>query len=409
MPMYSYRGQNAKTGKKIKAYIEAESPKDAKLKLKKQGIYVIEMKVDNRANAAEGNSSILAKLNRKPPKQEDIAIATKQFAILLRSAVDINDALRAISEQVENEELKSVYIKMRELVSEGKSLSDAHKNFPKVFTSIYTNMIAAAEKAGALPLVMQRLSEVINYQIEIRRKVVGALTYPALMVVMAIAVVIYLFVKVMPQMTKSFTSLKVTLPWYTIIMNDISTWMQDWWLVCIILLSCSIFAIYSWSKTVKGKYKVDLFMYTAPVIGPLIQRVTVSRFSKTLSTILSSGVRIVEGLQLTRKVVGNTVMEKALDEAIIKVQDGDKLATALERTGRFPTMVIHMLRTGEKTGQLEEMLVNISEVYDEDVNNQIVATTRLIEPAMMIFMAVIVFMMVMAVIGPMMAAMNQLH
>lgn len=409
MPMYSYRGQQAKTGKKLKAYIEAESPRDAKLKLKKQGIYVIEMKVDNRASTAEGSSGILAKLNRKPPKPEDIALSTKQFAILLRSAVDINDALRAVSEQVENEELKSVYIKIRELVSEGKSLSDAHKTFPKVFSSIYINMIAAAEKAGALALVMQRLSEFITYQIEIRRKVIGALTYPALMIIMAIAVVVYLFVKVMPQMTKSFTTLKVTLPWYTILMNDISSWMQDWWLICIILFSCIIFAIYSWSKTVKGRYKIDLFMYTAPVIGPLIQRVTVSRFSKTLSTVLSSGVRIVEALQLTRKIVGNTVMEKALEEAIVKVQDGDKLATALERTGRFPTMVIHMLRTGEKTGQLEEMLVNISEVYDEDVNNQIVATTRLIEPAMMIFMAVIVFMMVMAVIGPMMAAMNQLH
>lgn len=409
MPMYSYKGQNAKTGKKIKAYIEAESPKDARLKLKKQNIYVIDIKIDNRTSNAEGKSSIFEKLNRKPPKQEDIAIATKQFAILLRSAVDINDALKAISEQVENQELKSVYIKIRELVSEGKSLSDAHKNFPKVFTSIYTNMIAAAEKAGALPLVMQRLSEFISYQIEIKRKVVGALTYPALMIVMAFAVVIYLFVKVMPQMTKSFTTLKVTLPWYTILMNDISNWMQEWWLFCIIFILSIIFALYSWSKTEKGRYKIDLFVYTAPVIGALIQRVTVSRFSKTLSTILSSGVRIVEGLQLTRKVVGNTVIEKALDEAIIKVQDGDKLATALERTGKFPTMVIHMLRTGEKTGQLEEMLVNISEVYDEDVNNQITATTRLIEPAMMIFMAVVVFMMVMAVIGPMMAAMNQLH
>jgi general secretion pathway protein F len=396
MAMYSYRGQNAITGKKIKAYIEAESPKDARLKLKKSGIYVLEMKVDNRANAAEGKSGIMAILNRKPPKQEDLAISTKQFAILLRSGVDINDALRAISEQVENEELKSVYIKMRELVSEGKSLSDAHKNFPKVFTTIYTNMIAAAEKAGALPLVMQRLSEFISYQIEIKRKVIGALTYPALMVVMAIAVVFYLFVKVMPQLTKSFVTLKVTLPWYTILMNNISNWMQNWWLVCIILISIAIFGIYSWSKTVNGRYK-------------LIQRVTVSRFSKTLSTILTSGVRIVEGLQLTRKVVGNTVMERALDEAIIKVQDGDKLATALERTGKFPAMVIHMLRTGEKTGKLEEMLVNISEVYDEDVNNQIVATTKLIEPAMMIFMAGIVFAMVMAVLGPMMAAMNQLH
>ncbi|RDB35685.1 type II secretion system F family protein [Spirobacillus cienkowskii] len=409
MPMYSYKGQFAKTGKKVKAYIEAESPKDAKLKLKKQGIYILEMKVDDRANSAQSTTSFLAKLNRKPPKQEDIAVATKQFAILLRSAVDINDALRAISEQVENEELKSVYIKIRELVSEGKSLSDAHKNYPKVFSSIYTNMIAAAEKAGALPLVMQRLSEFINYQIEIKRKVVGALTYPALMIVMAFAVVIYLFVKVMPQMTKSFTTLKVTLPWYTELMNDISNWMQNWWLFCISVLGASVFGIYTWSKTPKGRYKIDLFLYTAPILGPLIQRVTISRFSKTLSTILSSGVRIVEGLQLTRKVVGNTVMEKALDEAIVKVQDGDKLATALERTGRFPTMVIHMLRTGEKTGQLEDMLVNISDVYDEDVNNQIVTTTRLIEPAMMIFMAVIVFLMVMAVIGPMMAAMNQLH
>ncbi|MGY3804015.1 type II secretion system F family protein [Pigmentibacter ruber] len=409
MPMYSYKGQNARTGKKLKAYIEAESPKDAKQKLKKQGIYVLELKIDSRASAAEGKSGIIAMLNRKPPKPEDIANATKQFAILLRSAVDINDALRAIADQVENDELKSVYVKMRELVSEGKSLSDAHKNFPKVFSSIYTNMIAAAEKAGALPLVMQRLSEFINYQIEIKRKVVGALTYPALMVVMAIAVVIYLFVKVMPQMTKSFTTLKVTLPWYTVLMNDISNWMQDWWLICVVFLGLAIFGTYSWSKTEKGRQKLDTIMYTAPVIGPLIQKVTISRFSKTLSTILSSGVRIVEGLQLTRKVVGNSVMEKALDEAIVKVQDGDKLAIALERTGKFPTMVIHMLKTGEKTGQLEEMLVNISNVYDDDVNNQIVVTTRLIEPAMMIFMAGVVFVMVMSVIGPMMAAMNQLH
>jgi general secretion pathway protein F len=159
----------------------------------------------------------------------------------------------------------------------------------------------------------------------------------------------------------------------------------------------------------KGKKKIDRFVYTAPIIGPVIQRVTVSRFAKTLSTILSSGVRIIEALSLTRRVVGSTVMEQALDDAIISVQDGDKLATALEKTKKFPTMVIHMLRTGEKTGRLEDMLVNIAEIYDDDVNNQIEASTKLIEPAMMIFMAGIVFMMVMSVIGPMMAAMNQLH
>ncbi|KAB8031999.1 type II secretion system F family protein [Fluviispira multicolorata] len=409
MPLYSYKGQYAKTGKKVKAFIEAESPRDARVKLKKQGIYIIDMKVDNRASAAEGRTSFIAKLNRKPPKQEDLALATKQFAILLRSAVDINDALRAVSEQIENEELKAIYIRIRELVSEGKSLSDAHRTYPKVFSSIYINMIAAAEKAGALPLVMQRLSEFINYQIEIKRKVVGALTYPAFMVIVAILVTVFLFVKVMPEMIKSFTSIKVTLPWYTVIMNDLSNFLQNWWLPFLIIFIIIGFALFSWSKTVKGRYKIDLFLFTAPIISPLIQKVTVSRFSKTLSTVLSSGVRIVEALQLTRKVVGNTVMEKALDEAIVKVQDGDKLATALERTGRFPTMVIHMLRTGEKTGQLEEMLFNISEVYDEDVNNQVEITTKLLGPIIMVFMAGMVFLMVMSVIGPMLEAMNGLH
>jgi general secretion pathway protein F len=409
MPMYFYKGQHAQTGKKIKAYLEADSVKDARLKLKKQNIYLIELRIDNRAKTAEGRGGFFAKLNRKPPRAEDLALATKQFAILLRSAVDLNEALRAVSEQVENEELKLVYLKMRELVSEGKSLSDAHKVFSKVFSSIYINMIAAAEKAGALPLVMERLSHFISYQIEMKRKVLGALTYPAFMIVMAIVVVTYLFVKVMPQMTKSFTTLKVTLPWYTILLNEISTWMQNWWMVCCVTLACLSFSLYSWSKTTSGRFKIDSFLFTAPLIGPLTQKVTVSRFSKTLSTILSSGVRIVEALQLTRKVVGNCVMEKALEEAIVKVQDGDKLATALERTGKFPVMVIHMLRTGEKTGRLEEMLVNIAQVCDDDVNHQITTSTRLIEPAMMVFMAVVVFMMVMAVIGPMMAAMNQLH
>ena len=409
MPMYTYKGQHSTTGKTVRGALEAESVRDIKLKLKKQQIIVLEVKEDTHADAATNNSSFFAKLNRKPPKQADIALATKQFAILLRSAVDINDALRAVSSQVENDELKYVYIRIRELVTEGKSLSMAHAQFPKVFNSIYVNMIGAAEKAGALPLVMQRLSEFIYYQIEIKKKVVGALSYPALMIIMAIVVVFYLFVKILPSMTKSFSSLKVVLPWYTILMNQISAWMQDWWLACLVGFAILVTSLLSWSRTKRGKEKIDYFLFNAPVIGILTQKITVSRFTKTLSTILASGVRIVEGLELTRKVVGNSVMEKALDEAIVKVQDGDKLAAALEKTGKFPMMVIHMLRTGEKTGKLEEMLVNIAEVYDEDVNTQITATTKLIEPAMMIFMAGIVFMMVMAVIGPMMAAMNQLN
>lgn len=408
MPLYSYKGQSATSGKSIKGVVQAENLRDAKTKIRKMDIFVLEINEDQRAQGAEAGAGIWAKLTRKPPKQEDIALATKQFAILLRSGVDINDALRAISDQVENAELQAVYLKIREFVSEGKSLSEAHSQFPKVFSSIYINMIAAAERSGALPLVMQRLSDFIFYQIEIKRKVLGALTYPFMMVIMAIVVVLYLFLKVMPQLTASFASLKVTLPWYTILMNNISSAIQHWWVTFFSVLGMLIVALLYYSKTPKGRQRLDIVLFRMPIFGILTQKITVSRFSKTLSTILASGVRIIEALQLTRKVVGNSVVENAIDQSIVKIQDGDKLATALDKTGIFPPMVIHMLRTGEKTGKLEEMLTNIAGIYDDDVENQITITTRLIEPAMMIFMASVVFMMVLAVIGPMMAAMQQL-
>lgn len=407
MPLFAYVGQNASTGKKVKATIEAESAKDAKLKLRKQNIYVISLNIDNNASP-EKKATLLAKLRRKPPKQEDIALATRQFAILTGAAVDISEALRSIAEQVENEELRSVYVKIRELVSEGKALSDAHRQFPDIFEPLYVNMIAAAEKAGALPLVLRRLSDFINYRLEIQRKVVGALTYPVIMIFIAGGITIFLFVNVLPKMTKAFASLKVTLPWYSVMLNNISAWMQSYWLISIGVLAAIGLAFSYWARTPKGRYQVDKFMLYAPVIGPVVQRVVVSRFAKTLSTVLASGVRIVEGLTLTKAVVGNVLIEQAMDDAIVRVQDGEKLASALEKSQRFPAMVIHMLRTGDKTGKPEDMLTNIAEAYDEEVDHKISQTTKLIEPVMMIFIAGLVVLIVMSVMGPMMQAMNSL-
>jgi len=408
MPLYKYKGQSGISGKTVKGTVQAENLRDAKVKLRKQKIFVLNIKENSQAKMAQEGGGFWSALTRKPPKPEDLAIATKQFAILMKAGIDINDALRAVADQVENAELKSVYVRIRELVSEGKSLSEAHRQFPKIFTTIYVNMIGAAERSGALPTVLQRLSDFMFYQIEIKRKVVGALTYPALMVVMAIAVVLYLFIKVMPQLTESFKSLDVVLPWYTILMNNISEVIQRWWLIALIFLGITIAGFIYASKTEKGRQRIDSMLFNVPIFGPLIQKVTLSRFSKTLSTILNSGVRIIEALQLTKRVVGNTVVEEAIGQAITRVQDGDKLATALDKTGIFPSMLLHMLKTGEKTGRLEDMLTNIADIYDDDVDNQITLTTRLIEPAMMIFMAGVVFMMVLAVIGPMMSAMQQL-
>jgi general secretion pathway protein F len=408
MPLYAYVGQNAATGKKTKGAVEADSMRDARLKLRNQKIYVLDIKQDDGAAAAQKGATFLSQLTRRPPKQEDLALATKQFAILTRAAVDISEALKSISEQVDNAELRSIYVRIRELVTEGKSLSDAHREFPTVFSLLYVNMLSAAERSGALPLVLRRLSDFILYSMEIRRKVVGAITYPAIMVVVCIGVMIFLFVNVLPKMTKAFSSLKVTLPWYTVMLNSISAWMQQYWLISILCIIGMILGIAAWIRTPKGRYKFDLWMLTLPVVGPVTQKVAVSRFSKTLSTVLSSGVRIVEALTLTRNVIGNAVLEAAIDETVKRVQDGEKLAAAVEKTGRFPTMLIHMLRTGEKTGKLEEMLTNIAEAYDEEVDHQISATTKLITPILTMFIAGMVALIVAAIMGPLMQAMSSL-
>lgn len=408
MASFVYTGQDKKTGKKVKGRIEADSIRDARLKLGKLNLFILDLKADDSAAAARSDSSLWTKLNRRPPRQEDIAFATKQFAILAKAGVDFAEALRSVSEQVENEELRSVYTRIRELVSEGKSLSEAHREFANVFSPIYVNMLAAAEKSGALPLVLRRLADFIFYSIEIRRKVTGALSYPAFMLVLTIGITIFLFVSILPKITKALSSLRVTLPWYTVLLNQVSAFLQQYWLWGIMLLFLAGAAFAYWKKTPRGRYKFDHYMYTAPLFGNLVQRVGISRFSKTLSTVLASGVRIVEGLTLTRNVVGNAVLEEALDKALVNIQDGDKLTAALEKTGVFPPLVIHMLRTGEKTGRTEEMLTYIAEVYDDEVDDKISSTTKAIQPLMIIIIAGIVGLVVMSVMGPMMQAMQSI-
>lgn len=408
MPVFTYVAQEETSGKRIKGRVDADSLKDAKLKLRRMKVYLVSIKEADDSAAAEGRGGVWKTLNRRPPKPEDVALATKQFAVLIRAAVDLSESLKALADQVENGELKSIYIRMRELVSEGRTLSDAHKQFPKVFSPIYTNMIGAAEKTGALHLVLQRLSDYMYWSVAIRRKVVSALSYPAFMFVAAIGVVMFLFVSILPKMTKALSSMRVTLPWYTRMLNDISAFLQAYWLHGLIGMSVTVAAYIAWSRTVKGRAIIHRTLFHAPVSGPLVQRIAISRFSKTLATVLASGIRIIEGLRLTRNVVDNAVLEDALDQTIAMVQDGDKLAAALDKTRVMPAMVLHMIRTGEKTGKLEEMLVNIAEAYDEEVDSRVDATTRLIQPVLIIFIAGIVVLIVVSVMGPMMEAMQNI-
>ena len=409
MAGYKYTAQNSKTGKRVKGQMEADSPKEVRSRLRKEGLLVIDIKEDRSAEGATSDASFWSKLNRKPPSGEDIALATKQLSILLRSGVEADSALRALVEQVENAELRSVYTRIRDLVAEGQDLATAHKEFPAVFDNIYVSMLNAGLKANSLVAVLKRLSDFLFYTIELKRKIVGAFMYPIIMLSVSGLVIIYLFVSVLPKISKALATMKVTLPWYTVMVNNISKFLQDYGLIMapIILGIGGLF--YFWIKTEAGRKKWHEFLYNAPVVGQVIQKVTLSRFANTLAILNSTGVKTIEALKLSRNVVDNAVYEEALDDCVNMVQDGLKLAQALSQTGKFPAMLIHMVRTGEKAGNVDQMLEEVVRVYDDEVDHQISVMTKSIQPIMLIMLSGIVVLIMACVMGPMFEAMQNIN
>ena len=253
------------------------------------------------------------------------------------------------------------------------------------------------------------LFDFLENQIKIRGQVVSAMTYPAVMIVMSSAVVAYLFVSVVPKLTKVFDNLGVTLPWYTQTLIQISDALQDYWYVLVLAFGFGYFGFKAWVGKDAGRRQFDSMVLRAPLFGSVLLRVAVSQFTKTLSTLLSSGVDLIMALDITKNVVTNTVITDVLEQAKIEVQEGKSLAAVISRSGRFPGLVTHMIATGEKTGQLEEMLVHVSDAYDQEVDQRISSMVALIEPLMMIVLFAIAGIVVASMMLPMLSVMNQVR
>lgn len=408
MPLYSYKGVDSATGASRKGTIDAESPKAARQKLKQRSkIMVSEIK--EQASLDKMKDTKTKVFARTKVKMEDVSVMTRQFATLQMAHVPLDESLKALTAQVENPVLQQTLAAVKDSVNEGKSLAEACSNFPGVFNRLYINMVRAGESSGTLGLVLQRLSEFIEYQVKIKAQIVGALTYPALMIVASTGIIGYLFISVVPKLTKVFASLKVTIPWYTKVLVNISSALQSYWYLVIIFFFAGSYIFRRWVATTKGRKKWDTFLLSLPLFGPVVLRVSVSRFTKTLSTLLSSGVPIISALEITRNVVSNAVIAEVLDNAKTAVQEGQNLGAVIEKSGKFPPLVVHMIMTGEKTGQLEQMLGHVSVAYDAEVERKIEAMISLIEPLMIIVMGGISVTVVMAMLIPMLSVMNQIR
>ena len=403
MALFEYKAIGSDS-KPSKGLVESDSIKSARLKLKKQGLMVTDIHEKNAVKKGAGTAGGSLFGNRV--SQEEIAVMTRQLASLVKANIPLVDALNALVEQIETVGLKTVLAQVREAVNEGTSLAKALTQHPKVFDNIYINMVEAGENSGTLGLVLLRLADLKESASRLRRKVIGGMTYPIIMFVVAIAVLVAIFTFVIPKLQSIFVSMNKTLPWTTQLLIDTSQFLVTWWPMLLAGVIAIIFMINRYINTKNGREKWDRIKLTAPVFGKLTRMVSINRFASTMSTLLGSGVNIVTAMNISRNLVGNVHIARAIENARNNITEGQSIADPLKRSGEFPPLVIHMIAIGEKTGELPTMLKNVSDSYEEQVTVQIDSMTALLEPAMIVFMGVTVGFIVISVIMPLMEMSN---
>lgn len=404
MPLYEYKAITAE-GKNTKGLVESDTSKTARLKLKKQGLMVTDIFEKNAlAKRGEKKTAGFSLFNRV--NQEEVSIMTRQLASLVKANIPLVDALNALVEQIESVALKTVLSQVREAVNEGTALAKALAQHPKVFDNIYVNMVEAGESSGTLSLVLLRLADLKESQTRLRRKVIGGMTYPAIMFIVAVSILIGIFAFVIPKLQGIFVSMNKQLPLTTEILIWISEQVLTWWPA---MLAATVLFIWSFNRyinTPKGRSKWDRFTLSAPIFGKVTRMAAINRFASTMSTLLGSGVPIVAAMNIARNLVGNVHIAKAIEDARNNITEGQSIADPLKRSGEFPPLVIHMISIGEKTGELPAMLKNVAESYDEQVTTAIDSMTAMLEPAMIVFMGGTVGFIVVSVIMPLMEMSN---
>ncbi len=398
MAVFAYKALDQR-GKNVEGLKEADSAKSLRTALRRDGLYLTEVVGEKQQKAASPEVNVRRWVGGRV-KADDVAVATRQMAVLVNAGIPLVDALTALVEQVDHERLKRVLSAVKQRVNEGSSLADALAQHPKAFNNLYVNMIRAGESSGALDVVLFRLADFTEAQARLRSKILGTLTYPAAMVLIGAAVMGILFTVVIPKITKIFDDTKVVLPWTTKALIGFANFVHDWWWAVGLLLAAAVYGFLRWRRTPAGRARWDVWVLDAPVFGSLVRQVAVARFSRTLATLLKSGVPLLTSMDIVRNIVGNSRLAAVIEEARESIKEGESIAAPLKRSGEFPPLVHHMIAIGEKSGELEEMLGNVANAYDSQVETKIAALTSLLEPIMIVVMGVAVAFIVFSILMP---------
>lgn len=398
MAVYQWQGIDNK-GKTVKGIRDADSPKSLRMLLRKEGVIATAIEEEAAARKRSSRDINLSRFFQRVSTQE-IAMTTRQLATLLVAGVPLVEALSAIMEQLDNPVLKTAFTQTRDKVNEGSSLADALKDHPKVFPNIYCNMVAAGEASGTLDNVLERLADFLDSQADLKSKVTGALIYPAVLSGVMVLVIAIIMLFVVPKVTAIYEDFDKTLPWYTSLLIWISNFIGGYWWLIIGVVASSYYGLQRWKATPEGRFKWDQRILQLPLFGSLFSMVAIARFSRTLSTLLTSGVQVLTAMEITRNILGNVVLMRAVEEARDAIREGESIALPLKRSGQFPPIVTHMIAIGERSGQLEQMLQHVANAYDNQVSLRVATMTKILEPLIILFMAGVVLCIVMAMLMP---------
>ena len=406
MPVYEFTALTS-AGKKLKGVVDADSVTAARQKIRSQGHFPVELK--EASAKATAPTSLLGRQLRfgQAIKQQEVHVATRQLATLLGAGIPLVPALNGLIEQTGNRSFKTVLAQIKDAVNEGNSLTNALADHPRLFSKIYINMVRAGEASGSLDVVLERLAEFGENQHAIRSRVKAALLYPLFMAIVGIVVLFLLITFIVPSITSVFEGTQQALPTPTILLIGISTVLKEfWWLVLAATLG-TIASARWYVITPAGRRRWDRFKLSAPGISDLNIKTASALFSRTLSSLLQSGVTLITALQIVKNIVDNVLLADLINEACEALEKGSSLSQFFRNSEYFPPMLVQMMAVGEQSGALDRMLAKAADSYEREVETKILALTSMIEPVMILTMGVVVSFIVVSILLPIFE-MNQL-
>jgi type IV pilus assembly protein PilC len=382
MPVYVFRGRNVRNNASISGERFSNSPEALAAVLRREQIAPITIR---EKKATSFNFSF-----KKRVSQAELAVFTRQFSVMLEAGLPLIQGLDAIAQQHPNKDFKAVLEQVKSDVEAGSTLSAAMARHPKVFDTLYTNMIAAGESGGILDTILQRLSTFIEKIVKLKRALKSALIYPATILTIAVTVVAVILWKVVPVFRTLFEGFNVELPLLTRFVIALSGVIESYMLFFIIFAGLCAFGVRSYYKTDKGRHVIDRLLLKMPVLGEIFRKIAVARFTRTLATLLTSGVPILEGLDITAKTAGNAILEDTINQLRQRIEEGGNMADPMRQSGFFPPMVTQMVSVGESTGEIDTMLVKVADYYEEEVDVTMANLLTILEPFLMVILGVVV-------------------